>query len=123
VKPDIYFGYHTISLQKRTLQIADAEKALLDYLYVEPNFINPELFLEPIKKHLDAIDLEKLQQYALLFSETVRRKAGFLLDHLQINTSQLYASVKPSLGHAKLTKESTLFNAKWRLYYENKVLQ
>ncbi|MCK5847748.1 MAG: hypothetical protein KAH01_00955 [Caldisericia bacterium] len=121
VKPDIYFGYHTISLQNRTIQIADVEKALLDFLYVDTNFTTPELFFEPVNEHREAIDFEKLKQYALRFSEVVRRKAGFLLDHLQINTKQLHASVKSSRGHTKFTKESTLFNAKWRVYYEPEI--
>ncbi|MCK5847756.1 MAG: hypothetical protein KAH01_00995, partial [Caldisericia bacterium] len=41
VKPDLHFGYHSVSQQKRTVQIADAEKALLDYLYVDANFTTP----------------------------------------------------------------------------------
>lgn len=118
VKPDIYFGYHTISQQNRTIQIADAEKALLDYLYVDTNFTTPELFFEPVKDHREAIDFEKFQEYALRFTEVVRRKSGFLLDHLDINTKHLHASVKHSQGHTKLTKDSTQFNAKWRVYYD-----
>jgi len=57
------------------------------------------------------------------FSINVRRKTGFLLDHLKINAKQLYASIKDSQGYTKLTKESTQFNAKWRVYYEPKLLQ
>jgi predicted transcriptional regulator of viral defense system len=123
VKPDIYFGYHTISLQKRTIQIADPEKALLDYLYVDINFTTPKVFLEPIIKHPETINIEKLQEYALRFSSNVRRKTGFLLDHLKINSKQLYASIKDSRGYTKLSKESTQFNAKWRVYYEDKHLK
>jgi len=121
-KPDLYFGYHTISEQKRTVQIADPEKALLDYLYVDTNFTTPELFLEPVIEHPDVIDFEKLQQYALRFSEVVCRKTGFLLDRLKINTKHLYESVKNSRGHASFTKDSTLFDTKWRVYYEPKIL-
>lgn len=122
VKPEIYFGYHTVEQEKRTVQIADPEKALLDYLYVVPNFTNPEFFLGPIKKYKELIDLEKLQQYALRFSSTVRRKAGFLLDILHIDTKQLHASLKESHGHAKMTKDSNQFNAKWRVYYEPDII-
>ncbi len=123
MKPDIYFGYHTIQQQKRTIQIADIEKALLEYLYVDINFSTPELFFEPIKKHPEAIDFEKLQQYALRFSSNVRRKTGFLLDHVKINAKQLYASIKDSRGYTKLTKDSTQFNTKWRVYYDTNHLQ
>jgi predicted transcriptional regulator of viral defense system len=122
VKPEIYFGYHTVEQEKRTVQIADAEKALLDYLYVVPNFTNPEFFLGPIKKHKELIDIEKLQQYTLRFSSTVRRKAGFLLDILHIDTKQLHASLKESHGHVKMTKDSNQFNAKWRVYYEPDII-
>ncbi|MDD4029778.1 MAG: hypothetical protein PHX86_08790, partial [Caldisericia bacterium] len=62
-------------------------------------------------------------QYALRFSSNVRRKTGFLLDHLKINAKKLYASVKDSRGYTKLTKESTQFNTKWRVYYDTKHLQ
>jgi predicted transcriptional regulator of viral defense system len=123
VKPDIYFGYHTISQQKRTVLIAEPEKALLDYLYVDINFTTPKVFLEPIIKHPETINIEKLQEYALRFSSNVRRKTGFLLDHLKINSKQLYASIKDSRGYTKLSKESTQFNAKWRVYYEDKHLK
>jgi predicted transcriptional regulator of viral defense system len=123
VKPDIFFGYHTIPQQKRTIRIAEPEKALLDYLYVDTNFTTPELFFEPVKKHQEAIDFDKFQQYALRFTEVVRRKSGFLLDHLDINTKHLHASVKHSQGHTKFTKESTKFNAKWRVYFDPKLFQ
>jgi len=123
VKPDIFFGYHTISQQKRTIRIAELEKALLDYLYVDTNFTTPELFFEPVKKHQEAVDFDKFQQYALRFTEVVRRKSGFLLDHLDINTKHLHASVKHSQGHTKFTKESTKFNAKWRVYFDPKLFQ
>ncbi len=122
VKPDIYFGYHTIQQQKRTIQIADPEKALLDYLYVDLNFTTPKVFYQPIKKHPETIDFDKLQQYALRYSSNVRRKTGFLLEHLKIDSKQLYASVKDSRGYTKLSKESTRFNAKWRVYYDSGLL-
>ncbi|MCK5848532.1 MAG: hypothetical protein KAH01_04985 [Caldisericia bacterium] len=123
VKTDFYFGYRPIPQQKRTIQIAEVEKAILDYLYVDINFTTPEIFFEPVQEHRESIDFDKFQQYALRFSETVRRKAGFLLDHIKLNTKQLHASVKDSKGYAKFTKEATIFNSKWRVYYENKVLQ
>ena len=123
VKPELYFGYHTISQQKRTICIADPEKAILDYLYADINFTTPELFFQPIKEHPEAIDIEKLQQYALRFSSNVRRKAGFLLDHLNIPAKHLYASIKDGRGYTKLSKYSTQFNPKWRVYYEPKLLQ
>jgi predicted transcriptional regulator of viral defense system len=123
VNPEIYFGYHSISLQKRTIQIADPEKALLDYLYVDLNFTTPKVFYQPIKEHPEAINFEKLQQYALRFSSNVRRKTGFLLDSLHVDTKQLHASLKGTHGHAKMTKDSTQFNTKWRVYYDTNHLQ
>ncbi|MCK5847751.1 MAG: hypothetical protein KAH01_00970 [Caldisericia bacterium] len=123
VKPDIYFGYHTISLHGHTIQIADVEKALLDFLYVDTSFTTASLFFEKAKEHKEAIDFEKLQLYALRFTEVVQRKVGLLLDHLQINTKQLHASVKNWRGYSWFTKDSTLFNAKWRVYYEPGIIR
>ncbi len=122
VKPDIYFGHQTISEQNRLILIAEPEKAILDYLYVDISFKTPNVFFQPLKEHAEAIDLEKLQQYALRFSSNVRRKTGFLLEHLKIPAKQLYASIKDSRGYTKLSKDSTQFNAKWRVYYDSGLL-
>jgi len=52
----------------------------------------------------------------------VQRKLGFILDKIHIDSAKLYKSVKKHQSYSRFTKESKKFNAKWRLYYDDKLL-
>lgn len=60
IRPDLFFGYNLISYKDKRFKIASAEKAILDYFYINPHIktnndftslrINKDLFLNQINE-------------------------------------------------------------------------
>lgn len=120
VKPDLYFGYEEVSVDGHSVNIAEFEKALLDYLYYRIDTYSVELVREKLAEGRDDIDHDRLASYAERFPVSVQRRLGFLLDLAGVSTDGLYQVVKRRPGYGKLTRGSDRFNAKWRIYYEDR---
>lgn len=119
-KPELIFGFKKLSLDNQKAKVAELEKTILDFLYFRNDTYTMDLVLEKLKTNKSEFDFEKLIAYALKYPITVRRRLGFLLDISGIDTKELVKKVNKSKGYSKLTKNSNKFNAKWRLYYENR---
>lgn len=123
VKPEMYFGYKEIIESGKEVKIADAEKVLIDYLYLDNSFSSASLVYEKLKEYSKYLNLQKLQNYTLRSNLTVIRKFGFLLDQLDYDTKKLYDTIKNNnKGFSKFTNNSKFFNAKWRIYYDDKII-
>ncbi len=103
------------------MQIAEKEKALLDMLYFRSTANSVNLVFEKLREHQDQIDFEKLKRYARKFGLSMVREIGFLLDSLGVQTLNLENVAKGERGYSKMTKDSQIFNAKWRLYYDHNI--
>lgn len=123
VSENFYFGFNKKLEGGKIIKIADAEKALLDYLYLDASFYSANLVFEKLKNYQKNLDMIKLQDYATRANIATQRKIGFLLDRLNINTTILYNALKNKKGYSKFTKDSKLFNAKWRIYYDNRIIR
>ena len=122
VKSDLYFGFTEIGIDGQKVRVAEAEKALLDYLYVDNSFSTASLVFEKLRDHHRYLDIYKLQKYSLVFGATIIRKIGFLLDQLQLDSILLHEHVKQNRSFARFTIDSKLFNAKWRIYYDDRII-
>lgn len=122
VKNNMYFGFVEKMDHGNIIKIAEIEKALIDYLYLDKSFGSASLVFEKIKNYHNEIDLKKLQDYALKSGLTVRRKIGFFLDCLNLNSDRLYQSISDNRGFSRFTRNSKKFNAKWRIYYDDKII-
>lgn len=118
-----YFGFTQVRLDGKIINMATKEKALLDYLYLDNSFYSASLVWEKLKEYQREIDFDKLRQDALKFGVAVQRKIGWLLDELGINSNKLLVSSKKHNGYSRFTKESKKFNAKWRLYYDDRIIK
>lgn len=77
IKPELMFGYQLFSYQNHNFKMAEIEKAILDYFYINSKLksegefeelrINQEIFQEKV-------DLEKLRQYLTLFKNKALEK-------------------------------------------------
>lgn len=123
VKKAFYFGYSEKMEGGRIVRIAEVEKALLDYLYLDKSFSCASLVFEKLRDFHKELNLEKLQRYAVKAGVTIQRKLGFMLDMLNLESSDIYKHVKGNRGFSKFTSDSTLFNAKWRLYYDDRIIR
>lgn len=87
IKPSIFFGYRMIDYGKQKILLAEPEKAVLDYLYLNPRLkaaddfremrINKQEFLEIIdftklKRYLKAFENKSLSRRVKIFLNTVK---------------------------------------------------
>ncbi len=123
VKKEMYFGFTEELDDGKIIKIAEAEKALIDYLYLDNSFFSASLVFEKLRDNYQMLDLDKLQVYAARAGTTISRKIGFLLDAAAIDSTRLYQSLKNKKGFNRFTSESKLFNAKWRIYYDERIIR
>ena len=121
VKRDMYFGFTEKIVNGKKVRLAEAEKALIDYLYLDKSFGSVNLFFEKLKDHSRELDLQKLQEYAARSGFAVARKVGFMLDQLHLDSVLLHSAVKKNRSTSRCTVDSKLFSAKWRLYYDDRI--
>lgn len=121
-KEDNFYGWKKFNIEGQKVKIATAEKAILDLLRFRRNLHSVDLVLEKLRDHQDSIDIDKLNKFSEKQSITVKRILGFLLDRIEdIDSDYLYNSVKKdkdiTTSSSYITKDSDIYNAKWRLYY------
>lgn len=119
-KSQIMIGYKEITLDGQKAKVAELEKALLDFLNFRKDSYTIDLVLEKLKEASSEIDSNKLIDYSNFYPTTTQRRLGFLLDLSGIESNKLHDRIRNVSGFAKLTNKSDIFNAKWRLYYENR---
>lgn len=119
-KPELFFGFEEVSLEGRAVKIAEFEKAILDFIYFRSGAYTIDLVLEKLKDAKKSLDFEKMVDYSKVYPLSVKRKLGFLLDLIGVDSGSLHEEVKAFRNFTRLTKKSNIFNAKWRLYYENR---
>lgn len=123
IKKDLYFGFTEEVFGSYKAQIAEKEKALLDMLYFRNSTHIVNLVLEKLREYQHRLDLSKLKTYAQNYGVGMERMIGFLLDQINVDTIDLLTRVKRKHNsYYKLTRQSTLFDAKWRLYYDTNTL-
>lgn len=86
IKPDLYWGYELIEFAKRTILLADPEKAVLDYLYINSDLktaddfdgmrinsdeFNKQISLDRFQKYLEFFENKELSKRAKLFLTTI----------------------------------------------------
>lgn len=123
VKKDLYFGFVEKRENGRIIKIAEAEKALIDYLYLDKSFGGANLVFEKIRDCHTELDLNKLQDYAKRSGIGILRKVGFILDTLGLDFKIASSFLIGKSGSSYFTAESKLFNAKWRLYYDDRIIR
>jgi predicted transcriptional regulator of viral defense system len=121
VKAAVYFGFTAQSVAGQRLRVAEAEKALLDYLYLDTSFLSASVVFETVRDHQHDLDLQKLQDYAQRFGITMTRKVGWLFDQVQLDSTTLYRSLRQNRSVAHFTPQANVFNAKWRIYYDDRI--
>lgn len=78
IKPELYFGYRVLHTEGLPVVIADLEKAILDYFYLQAS-VKTQEDIQGLRWNLEeiqaALDWEKLYTYSAVFnSSTVDKK-------------------------------------------------
>jgi predicted transcriptional regulator of viral defense system len=123
VKEKLFFGFSKKRANGKIVNIAEKEKIILDYLYLRRNVATLSLVFEKLKEHKDAFDFSKMISYAKTYTLTVQRNLGFLLDAISVSTDALYEIARQEkTGFSNMHAKAKSFSAKWRLYYDNGVI-
>ncbi len=81
VKASLFFGYRLLNIQGQIIKMAEPEKSLLDYLYL--NKIDTTEMLKSIRLNesqlKDLVDFNKLHQYAAVFGSKILKRRIQLL--------------------------------------------
>jgi predicted transcriptional regulator of viral defense system len=92
IKPELFFGYHLIKYHNQSYKIAEIEKAVLDYLYLNPSMSDTEAFLEwrfNREEFLAGADMEKFQKYLALFkSKSLKQRVKIFLKFIGENHAE-----------------------------------
>ncbi len=118
IKQELYFGFIQETVNGQTVNIAEKEKAILDMLYFRSSAYSISLVLEKLQTYQEEFNFERLKAYSKRYSVGMVRKAGFLLDHLGVDTADLLTAEVKKSSYNKLSQNADQFNAKWRLYYD-----
>lgn len=123
IKKKLYFGFSEERSDIGLVNIAETEKALLDILYFRSNQYYVSLVWEKLKTFRGTIDFKRLKNYALKFNLKTIRQIGFFLDCLGVTTEELEDAVSGKKSYSKMTNRSKSFNAKWRIYVEDSIIE
>ena len=84
IKPSIFFGYRMIDYEKQKILLAEPEKAVLDYLYLNSSLKAADDFHEMRlnkQEFLEKIDFEKLQRFMKAFeNKSLSRRVKIFLN-------------------------------------------
>lgn len=120
IKSSLYFGFFETTENEQKASVAELEKVFLDFLYFRIDTYSIDLVLEKIKDGRDDLKLKELFSYAAKYPISVQRRLGYLLDLAGMSSDNLYKKIKSRRDFSKLTNTSDKFNAKWRIYYEDR---
>lgn len=122
IKSDLYFGFEELPVNGNRANVAELEKVFLDYLYFRIDTYSIDLVLEKLKEGKGDLDLDKLFAYARKYPFSVMRRLGFLLDLVDVSTEGLHKDIKSRRDFGRLTNASDKFDPKWRIYYEDRLV-
>ncbi len=123
IKKALYFGFTQERSDIGLVNIAQKEKALLDILYFRSNSYYASLVWEKLNEYKRSIDFELLKKYTKKFNLDVIRQIGFFLDRLKVDTVDLKKQVCGRSSYSRMTKEAKDFDAKWRLYFDHRIIK
>lgn len=124
VKMELYFGFSEERVEGKAVNIAEREKVILDYLYLRKNAAALSLIVEKLREYKHDFDFSKMTDYAKAYNITTVRKLGFLFDTIGVSSEALEEIARENkTGFSKIHAQAKTFNAKWRLYYDPRVIE
>jgi len=120
VKKELFRDFKEYNIDGRLVKIASKEKAIIDFLTYRRTSYDFDLIIEKLKNYKDEFDNQKLIEVSKYCSITTKRILGVILDLINMDSTKLYNELKGNKNHSFMTRDSNVFNAKWRIYiYKN----
>jgi predicted transcriptional regulator of viral defense system len=124
IKKELYFGFTQERVEGKLVNIAEKEKVILDYLYLRKNAAALSLILEKLREHKSDLNFSKMVDYAKAYNLTTIRTLGFLSDTIGVSSDALYETADKNMkGFSRMHAQAKTFNAKWRLYYDPRIIE
>jgi len=120
IKSGLYFGFGEMEVNNIKINVAELEKAFLDFLYFRIDTYSVDLVLEKLRVASADLDLKRLFSYAEKYPVSVKRRLGYLMELAAIPADDLHKEIKSRRDFSRLTNQSDIFNARWRIYYEDR---
>ena len=123
-KKELYFGFTKERVEGKLVNIAEKEKIILDYLYLRKNTAALSLIVEKLKEYKSDFNFSKMVDYAKTYNLATIRNLGFLFDTIGVSSDGLYELADKNMrGFSKMHAQAKTFNAKWRLYYDPRIIE
>ena len=114
---NFFVGWEQVEIENMTAKIASAEKALIDLIHFRTGKYVVDLVIEKLQTYKEDLNIGKLVHYASLASQKTVKVFGLIFDLLSWNSNELSQYVVNNRSTHWITANDKIFNAKWRLYY------
>ena len=119
VRPERYFGVERIWMGDARVSITNLERTLLDGLAMPQHCGGFGEVIHAFGEAMDRLDVERIAEYAQRLGPAVAKRAGWVLEHQDCETSQLdELAALPIKGHRKLDPTGPrkgAYNNRWML--------
>lgn len=122
VNQNKYFGFGEQTVDGGIALVADKERALIDLIEFQRTANTVSLVLEKLNNHQKDLDFDLLIKYLKNYSQVTIKAFGLLLDLLKLDSKSIQSLVENTTSTARLFKKSDSFNSKWRLYYDDVII-
>ncbi len=113
-----FYGFDEVTIEGKQVKIATIEKALIDLIQFNRSIYSVDLVIEKMQTYKDKINFNRLASYLEKSTTATTRIFGYIFDLLGIKSSSLDNIVKEDTSTTYLSKDSGVYQAKWRLYID-----
>lgn len=114
---NFFVGWKQVEIENMTARIASAEKSLVDLIHFRTGKYVVDLVIEKLQTYKEDLNVEVLIHYASLASQKTVKIFGLIFDLLGWDSHELLQFVINSRSTHWISPDDKIFNAKWRLYY------
>jgi len=118
-KERFFYGFEDQTVEGKQVKVATVEKALIDLVQFSKSVYIVDLVIEKLQTYKDRVDLNRLVGYLKKSTISTCRIFGFIFDLIGINSEKLEKLTQKYTSTTFLSKKSTQYQAKWRLYTED----
>jgi predicted transcriptional regulator of viral defense system len=113
-----FVGWEEVEIENMITKIAYREKALVDLIHFRSEPYVVDLVIEKLNNYREDLNIDNLVNYVRLASKKTAKVFGFIFDLLGWDTRAFAMLLEGTRSTHRITDNDKVFNAKWRLYYD-----
>lgn len=119
-----FYGFKQQRFSGQAAHIATAEKALVDMIQLHRTYYTADRVAEILAGSVHMLDTPQLAGHLRQANLTTQRIFGFWFDRLGLPIDpDLAQRARSGQAASRLTADSTTYDHKWRLYYDNSIVE